>query len=242
MVKPIDGWLGGAQAHRKKFGRPMVSLCYAQSLDGSLSARRGEPTALSGPLSSRLTHELRAAHDAILVGVGTVLADDPRLTVRLVQGKDPQPVIVDSRLRTPPEAYLLREHPLPTWIATLQKMDHPRAISLQESTGARLLKTPSGESGRVHLPSLLEKLGALGINSLMVEGGAGIISSFLADQLVDQICLTIAPLLIGGLQINLTEDFLSTTQTGGHPRLNEITNQPLGDDLIVWGKIVYPEP
>jgi len=242
MVNPINGWLEGAEAHRIKFGRPMVSLCYAQSLDGSLSARRGEPTALSGPKSSRLTHELRAAHDAILVGVGTVLADDPRLTVRQAQGNDPQPVIVDSRLRTPPEAYLLREHPLPAWIATIQETDHPRAKTLQEGTGARLLETPAGEGGHVHLSSLLEQLGALGINSLMVEGGAGIISSFLAGQLVDQICLTIAPLIIGGLQISLPEDFLTTTPASGYPRLSEITYQPLGNDLIVWGKIVPPEP
>ncbi len=78
--------------------RPAITLSYAQSLDGSLTTRRGRPLALSGPESYQLTHHLRADHDAILVGIDTVLADDPRLTVRGVRGEAPQPVVLDSRL------------------------------------------------------------------------------------------------------------------------------------------------
>src|SRR5512133_2370683 len=88
-------------------GRPLVTLSYAQSLDGSLAAQRGTPLALSGPQSMELTHRLRAAQDAILVGIGTVLSDNPRLTVRLVEGSQPQPVILDSHLRFPLNANLL---------------------------------------------------------------------------------------------------------------------------------------
>ncbi len=107
----------------------MVGLCYAQSLDGCLAEARGRPTALSGPESGRLTHRLRSLHDAILVGVGTVLADDPRLTVRGVRGPSPQPVILDSRLRTPPDAYLVAQHPRPAWIAALATEIEAQAIS-----------------------------------------------------------------------------------------------------------------
>lgn len=89
--------------------RPAVTLAYAQSLDGCIAAARGTPTRLSGAESMRLTHELRARHDAILIGVNTVLADNPQLSTRLVPGPSPRPVVLDSRLRTPPSARLLRD-------------------------------------------------------------------------------------------------------------------------------------
>src|SRR5690606_12664132 len=90
-------------------GRPSVTLCYAQTLDGRLATRTGSSRWTSGAESLRLTPQLRADHDAIMVGVGTVLADDPRLTVRLVPGRDPLRVVVDSRLRTPLGAAVLRD-------------------------------------------------------------------------------------------------------------------------------------
>src|SRR5574341_453241 len=97
-----------AHEHRLRTGRPLVTLTYAQSLDGSIAARRDARLELSGPQTLRLTHHLRSTHDAILVGIGTVLADDPRLTTRLVEGKNPQPVIVDTHLRIPLTARLLQ--------------------------------------------------------------------------------------------------------------------------------------
>ena len=96
--------------------RPFVSLSYAQSLDGSLAAKPGAPTRLSGTQANELTHRLRAAHDAILVGIGTILADDPQLTVRGVPGLQPRPVVLDSRLRTPP-------HSQPVKAGTLLKVN-----------------------------------------------------------------------------------------------------------------------
>ena len=115
---PIDQLLARATTHRLQTGRPLVSLSYAQSLDGSLAARRGSPLLLSGKASMQLTHRLRASHDAILVGIGTILADDPQLTVRLVQGPQPQPVILDSHLRLPPNARVFQGPKLP-WIGKL---------------------------------------------------------------------------------------------------------------------------
>ena len=97
-----------ARARARRRDRPFVTLAYAQSLDGSITTARGERYGLSGPDALRLTHALRARHDAILIGIGTVLADDPELGVRLANGPSPQPVIVDSRLRTPSDAKVLR--------------------------------------------------------------------------------------------------------------------------------------
>ncbi len=115
--------------------RPYVTLSYAQSLDGSITARRGEPLAISGPESLEMTHRLRAEHDAILVGIGTLLADDPRLSVRLVAGADPQPIIVDSRLRFPLNARILLDGRSP-WIATTEEAEILPSASFGISRGA----------------------------------------------------------------------------------------------------------
>jgi 3,4-dihydroxy 2-butanone 4-phosphate synthase/GTP cyclohydrolase II len=188
---------------------------------------------LSGPQSLALTHRLRATHDAILVGIGTILADDPQLNVRLVRGNNPQPVVVDSRLRLPLGANLLTKSP-PPWIATSQGADDVRQQKL-EAAGARILRVPSDDSGRVNLNALLERLAELEINSLMVEGGARIISSFLSARLVDYLLLTVAPLLVGGLHA-LEDQALS-----GFVSLRNLHHQRLGDDLILAGSLEWEE-
>jgi riboflavin-specific deaminase-like protein len=232
----FEHWLAQAQAHCQAHGRPLVSLCYAQSLDGSLAARRGQSLALSGPEANQLTHRLRTAHDAILVGVGTVIADNPRLTVRLAEGHHPQPVILDSKLRTPLDAYLVQEHPHNTWIATTEDANPQKRTALADY-GVQLIDLPAEETGRIPLPMLLQCLGEMGINSLMVEGGARVITSFLSQRLADQVVLTIAPVYVGGLNaVEPTSGNLGRIPTGGY-RLHEIGHTRLGDDLIVWGKL-----
>ncbi len=213
-------------------GRPFVTLSYAQSLDGSITARRGEQTIISGPEAGRLTHRLRARHDAILVGIGTVLADDPQLTVRLVRGPDPQPVIVDSRLRFPPWARLLREGRRP-WIATTEAADAARQATL-EAAGARVIRLPATADGLVSLPALLAHLQRLHIRSLMVEGGATVISHFLAEHLADRLVVTIAPMMLGGL--NAVGE-LAHLNGRALPRLARARYETLGKDIILWGEL-----
>ena len=133
VLSPILGDLHArldeAKADGAARGRPFVTLAYAQSLDGSIAGQGGRPLSLSGPSSLQLTHELRAAHDAILVGIGTVLSDNPRLNVRLVAGLDPQPIVVDSRLRLPEAAHLM-ESGRGTWLAVTFAEDPPPAVTL----------------------------------------------------------------------------------------------------------------
>lgn len=219
-----------AAAHRQHTGRPFVTLSYAQSVDGSIAARHGQALALSGARSMTLTHQLRVAHDAILVGIGTVLADNPRLTVRLVEGKNPQPIVADSRLRFPLSANLLCQPPLSPWIATGEQADAGRQAVL-EAAGARVLRVPMNARGQVNLTALLERLGALGIHSVMVEGGARIITSFLAERLVDHIVLTVAPRLVGG--IRAVRRFAHAGAVH-FPRLRNLRYQWLEDDLVLW--------
>jgi GTP cyclohydrolase II len=209
-------------------GRPFVTLAYAQSIDGSIALEAGRPFALSGPESARLTHALRAAHDGILVGIGTVLADDPQLTVRLVEGRSPQPVVVDSRLRTPTSARLLSGKRA-AWIAATDGADERRGGVL-ETSGARVLRIPAWANGWVNLPELLARLHAQGIAHLMVEGGTKIITSFLRARLVDYAVVTVAPRFLGGMSA------LAPSERGGLPRLQSWAFDRLGDDLVLSGE------
>ncbi len=236
---PIDQLLTDAESHRKRTGMPLVTISYAQSLDGSIAAERGKPLALSGPASKKMTHHLRAVHDAILVGIGTILADDPQLTVRLVEGKNPQPVILDSALRFPLEAKLLKRTENLPWIATTENADAIRQTKL-ENAGARIFRFPPGENGHIPLQSLLIRLADLGVNSIMVEGGAGVIQAFFSARLADQVVITIAPIFVGGLQV-LKFEGKDLKQESYFPHLTSTHVDMLGDDMIVWGKIIHPK-
>jgi 3,4-dihydroxy 2-butanone 4-phosphate synthase/GTP cyclohydrolase II len=179
---------------------------------------------------------MRAVHDAILVGIGTVLADNPRLTVRLVEGPDPQPVVLDSRLRFPLYAKLLRANGTGPWIATSPQAEAERQETLRRA-GARLLLLPTDADGWIDLAALLGRLAELGVDSLMVEGGAQIITSFLASRLVDQVVVTIAPLLVGGLRV---VDTFALPHPFTFPRLNRLTCEQAGEDLILMGEPEWP--
>src|SRR5438270_6287501 len=127
-------------------GRPLVTVHYAQTIDGRIASRTGDSRWVSGEGSLRLAHELRAAHDAVLVGIGTVLADDPKLTVRLVPGRSPVRVVVDSRLRISPEANVLAIADATTIVATTSQAPEDRAAAIR-SRGAQVLRVNADASG-----------------------------------------------------------------------------------------------
>lgn len=166
-----------------------VHLNAAVSLDGRTALPDGQPIQLSGPEDHARVHALRASVDAILVGIGTVLTDDPRLTAR--PGGDPaarQPlrVILDSRGRTPPDACVL-DGTAPTLLLTGEGAKPPEGVD----------HLPCG-GDRVHLPRALEALGDRGVERLLVEGGSRVAGSFLAEDLVDRLTLYVAPVIVGG--------------------------------------------
>jgi GTP cyclohydrolase II len=227
-MDPIRTWLADTSVAQHTNRRPAVTLSYAQSLDGCITQSRGQPMALSGEQSLVFTHRLRAAHDAILVGIGTVLADDPRLNVRLVEGRNPQPIVLDSKLRMPLESRLLSDPQRPVWIATTSGADSQKRAPLQ-TAGAKLLDIHANPDGRVDLEELLAHLAAHNIRSLMVEGGAGVITSFLSQKLVDRIVLTIAPIFAGGLHA------VERLPKGMTPRLQGVQYQRSGEDILVLG-------
>jgi GTP cyclohydrolase II len=214
--------------------RPAITLAYAQSLDGCIAGDVGIPTEISNRHSRVLTHCLRSVHDALLVGVNTVIADDPMLNVRLVHGENPMPVIVDSSLRTPLDVQLLHQtntHPI---VAATRDACEAKGAALAD-LGAEVVRVDANPDGGVELEALFEKLRARGIRSVMVEGGAKIITSVLADELADQLVLTISPRFLGGVR---SVERLCGRGRSDRPELSTVFCEPIGNDLVVQGEFL----
>jgi 3,4-dihydroxy 2-butanone 4-phosphate synthase/GTP cyclohydrolase II len=229
----VHSLLKDAAVYAKEEGRPIVTISYAQSLDGSIAIRRGQATAISGAESLKMTHRLRAAQDAILVGIGTVQADDPQLTVREVEGKNPQVVVLDSELRFPLKARLLELEAKP-WIFCTRSASKEAQLEL-EQVGARVFRVGTKDDERVDLRAVLEQLAEMNIASLMVEGGARVIASFFDRGLADQVAITISPIFIGGLKV--IERPINSGDGGKFPRVADPKIERLGDDYVLWGKM-----
>ncbi len=209
---------------------PVVTLTYAQSIDGCIAPIGGGTLRLSNAETQRMTHEIRALHDAILVGINTVLCDDPRLTVRLTSGKSPQPIVLDSRLRFPLEANLLQHPVLRPIIATGPCACDDKAERLT-AAGARVIRVPLQEDGLIDLSQLLPRIKQMGFHSVMVEGGAKVITSMLASQVADHLLLAIAPRFVGGMPaVNPVQACQPM------PQLHDVHYQSMSGDLVVWGR------
>jgi diaminohydroxyphosphoribosylaminopyrimidine deaminase / 5-amino-6-(5-phosphoribosylamino)uracil reductase len=219
--------------------RPTVTVSYAQTLDGRLAAANGNSRWISAPESLRFAHQLRAEHDAVAVGAGTACKDDPRLTVRLVPGEDPLRVVVDSTLRTPLSAAVLADGAAKGTVLAVTERAPRRRCEEVLSLGATVLELPMDAAGRVDLRALLSELHALGVRSVMVEGGAALITSFLHDRLVDRLAVCIAPKIlgrgieaVGDLGIGDLTDSLTLADTS-------VTSY--GVDLVLDSRVEYPD-
>jgi len=235
IVRSVRATLKSVEKKNGAIPRPAVTLAFAQSLDGCITATQGSPTAISSDQSLLMTHQLRAIHNAILVGINTVLVDDPRLTVRYADGENPIPVVLDSRLRTPPTAKLLCQGNRQVIIATLPDASEERELKLVEA-GARVIRMPEAPGGGIRLSDLFCWLREQQVNSLMIEGGSKVISSILTECLGDQLVLTIAPKFFGRNGVRAVET-LNCVRSLSEPCLSNITVEQLGDDLVVWGNL-----
>lgn len=222
----------GLVERSQALGRPVVTLSYAQSLDGSLTLQRGERLALSGAESKLFTHQLRAVHDAILIGIGTLLADDPKLTARLADGPHPRPVVLDSRLRIPLTSKLMLRKDQPALVVCGPAADAQLRLALQKA-GAEVLTVDCLPDGRLNLQQVLQGIFARSLFSVMVEGGARVITSFLQSGLVDQAAVTISPRWVGGLPA--VENGMA--DSGQFPVIMDPTWECFGRDMVVWGRV-----
>lgn len=225
---------------RKHFSTKLahVTLKAALTMDGRMATRTGDSRWVTGEAARVRVHEMRAYADAILVGVGTVLTDDPLLTVRHVDGRDPVRVLLDSSLRTPCTAAMLHSgSAAPTWIVHAEGADPSRAQSLR-AAGAKLIEVTKAPGGKgVSLEALVRMLGARDIVKLLVEGGADVHGAFLRSGLADRAALFMAPSLLGD------PDAIPFARAGvqekmaGAWRIRAPRYEPLGEDLLVEGEL-----
>ncbi len=180
-----------------KSGIPYVTIKYAQTLDGRIATKTGNSQWISSEALRKYVHRLRAINDCIMVGVGTVIADDPQLTVRYAKGHNPLRVVVDSKLRIPVKSSVLRDNNSHlTIIATTSKAPS-RKVTAVKNLGAEVLVVKKDKNGGVSLRGLLRELGKRGITSVIVEGGSEIVTSLLKANLVDKMMILTAPKIMG---------------------------------------------
>lgn len=218
-------------------GRPFVMLKLAASLDGRIATVRGESRWISGPVARRWVHELRNRVDAVVVGSGTVLADDPALTCRLRGGRDPIRIVVDGRLRTSTRARVVRQRSTAsTLIVTIASAPASRRAALTRA-GAEVLLVP-GAGGHVSLPALFRALAARGIVSILIEGGGELAAAALRAEVVDRVLLVSAPLFLGGDGRSMLGS-LGVRRLARAPHVAKPIFSRLGSDLLVEGPVAY---
>ena len=178
---------------------PYISLKAAQTIDGKIADSRGESKWISSVQSRKFVHQLRANYDAVLVGAGTVAKDDPSLTVRLTEGRNPQRIILDSKLSLKTDKKLFtRNSDRKTMLITLKSNEDRRKVIKLENLGVKVLFVKEDKEGNLNLRSILKELAKNNIGSLLVEGGSRVFSSFIRSGLYDDIFLFISPKILGG--------------------------------------------
>jgi 3,4-dihydroxy 2-butanone 4-phosphate synthase/GTP cyclohydrolase II len=221
---------------RSRPERPYVVLKYAQSLDGRIATSTGDSKWISGEPERELSHALRAACDAVMVGIGTVLADDPELTVRMVPGASPMRVVLDTSLRLPVQAKIAASDAATTVITTARS-DEARRNQLRER-GVRVEVVPERDD-RVDLLSALAALRAAGTESVLVEGGSTVITALLAAGVVDRLIVSVAPFVIGAGTQAVND--LGIERVTDSIRLENRIVVPAGEDLVLsWDVALTP--
>jgi diaminohydroxyphosphoribosylaminopyrimidine deaminase/5-amino-6-(5-phosphoribosylamino)uracil reductase len=239
VLKEKAGELNRAYVKHVTTGLPLVVLKAGMSLDGKISTAGGESRWITGEVARRYVHRLRSTMDAVMVGTETLLRDDPRLTARPPRGKgrDPLRVVVDSKLRLPLTARIFDPRSeAGVVIATTGTADGPKAEKLKATPGVTLLEL-DGPDGRVDLPSLMKHLGAMGVTSLMLEGGAEINASMLEAGLVDKVMLFMSNMIIGGRSAPGVVGGGGTALLSQSVRLQDMKLKRYGQDLLVEGDI-----
>jgi len=227
------------EAHTKysTTGLPLVTVKLAQTVDGRIATSTGNSQWISSAESLNLAHQLRAASDAVMVGSGTILADDPRLTVRLVRGRNPTRIVLDSRLRTPLTAKVLTEQDIaPTVIATTTRASEKKVARLRDM-GIEISVIKEDRRGEIDAVQLLRTLGQRGIASVLVEGGSRVVTSLLRLKLVDRLVIIIAPSILGrGIEAVGELDIRDINQA---IRLSFTRTYRMGTDLIIEARTEY---
>jgi diaminohydroxyphosphoribosylaminopyrimidine deaminase/5-amino-6-(5-phosphoribosylamino)uracil reductase len=224
---------------------PHVALKLALSLDGRIATRSGASKWVTGPEARVKVQQLRSQHDAVAVGIGTAMADDPRLTVRdeslLVGGSSPIRIILDTSLRLSLTSRLVESaQEVPTWICAGEEADAEAEAALVDK-GCSVLRVPQSAEGRVEMQAALELIAQQGVVSVMFEGGAELAGSLLAGDFADTLHAFIAPLLLGPRGRAAAVDWAGPDTTNDAPHITDPTWEVCGRDAYVYGPVAYPE-
>jgi diaminohydroxyphosphoribosylaminopyrimidine deaminase/5-amino-6-(5-phosphoribosylamino)uracil reductase len=216
-------------------GLPWVTLKMAQSLDGQIATISGDSKWISSEASRKYVHRWRREYDAVLVGAQTVIRDNPSLNVRLVRGRDPKRIIVDGRLRIPMHAKVVCDPCRLQTIIVTAKNSNRKKIQALRLRGIKVLEFPAAKF-QIRLKSVLKKLAsAENIASILVEGGAAMFGEFLKDRLADDVCVFIAPKMIGQGTAAIAQPLTRTV--GGAVTMENYLVKKIGSDLLIQAEI-----
>ncbi len=222
-------------------GAAFLALKAAVSLDGRISTRTGASRWITCPEARARVHALRSGHDAVMVGINTVIADDPRLTVRDVPGRSPVRVVVDSKLRIPTNSQLVTTaRETPTCVITTLDASRAVAEALEES-GVAVIRVPATTEGRCDMLAALQELAAREVVSVLCEGGAELAGSLLAAQLPDEMHVFVAPMLLGPRGRPAAVDWAGPENPADAPRIESPRWELCGSDAYVSGPLMYPK-
>jgi len=214
---------------------PFVILKVASTLDGKIATRNGHSKWISGEISRRWVHRLRDQVDGVVVGIETIIKDDPQLTSRIRGGRDPFRIVLDSRLRIPEESRVIKESPSRTILATTELAPHEKSERL-EKNGVRILRFDS-EERKVPLRPLLKTLGEMGMVSILVEGGSEVNGSFLNQGLIDKVFIFFSPKLMGDREAIGIFTGKEIKDLKEATLLHEIRIRRTGEDILLEGYI-----
>ena len=223
---------------RLRLGRPLVTFKLATSLDGRIAVATGESQWITGPPARDRAHALRASHDAIMVGTGTVVADDPQLTCRLpgLGHRSPVRVVIDRHLRISPASRIIADAPrVPTWVLTFRSAD-PGRRAMFLANRVTLIDVDDDGEGQIDLALALGALGELGITRLLVEGGARLAAAFFRARLIDRLVWVHAPLVIGGDGIPAIAGFDLAALADGRA-FERLSTETIGDDVLTTFRV-----
>ncbi|MBI5644111.1 MAG: bifunctional diaminohydroxyphosphoribosylaminopyrimidine deaminase/5-amino-6-(5-phosphoribosylamino)uracil reductase RibD [Deltaproteobacteria bacterium] len=211
---------------------PFVALKLASSLDGRIAAGGGDSKWITGETSRRLVHRMRSSFDAVMVGINTVIKDDPELTVRLVKGKNPLRVILDSSLKIPLGARVFKD--TAGLVIFTTRLASPAKIKKVSALGAKVIIVPRSDSG-LDLKRVLKELGKMEVTSVLVEGGGLLAASLIKHGLADKFLFFISPMIIGGDGVPSIGP-MGLKRLINAPRLTNIIVRRIGDDILIEGK------
>lgn len=217
--------------------RPFVVFKAAMSLDGKIATSTGESQWISCERSREEVHHMRHEYTGIMAGIGTVLADDPMLNCRIPDGKQPIRIIVDSRLQIPEDSKLVESAAVyPLIVATTKGCDSQKAVRLKEK-GVQICEISEDEKGHVDLEQLMERLGELKVDSILLEGGGQLAEGALSAGIVDKVQFYIAPMIIGGGASKTPVEGDGVFNLKDAWKLKDMTSEVVGSDLKITGYI-----